>query len=161
MKYLLSLTILFISFTSNGQAMLSDANGIIFLNKNTVNTSLEGKRGAYFGEHDFGDDVTIRYSKFMSYYVSYEQQKAAYATEKMVVAKKPIYNAVKDLDKYFRKEVRKNNIPMEEAKERFETILDTAIKVRFYQTDQFESLLKSADSDEDLEQIFNKVKIQK
>jgi hypothetical protein len=140
--------------------MISDSDGIIFLNKNANTTTLDGKRGAYFGTHYFGDDVAQKYSKFMSYYVSYEKDKGAYATEKMVIAKKPIYNSVKDLDKYFKKEAKKNRIPTDEAKERFEKVLDTAIKVRFYRTYDFEALLKSAESEEEMEEIFNKVRIE-
>ena len=160
MKSLLSALLISTAFLSHGQAMLSDNNGIIFLNKNTANTTLEGKRGAYFGSHYFGDDIAQKYSKFMSYYISYEEQKAAYATEKMVIAKQPIYNAVKDLDKYFKKEAKKNKIPIEEAKERFEKVLDTAIKIRFYRTTEFEALLNTAESDEEREEIFNKVRIE-
>ena len=49
---------------------------------------------------------------------------------------------------------------IEEAKERFEKVLDTAIEVRFYRTYEFEALLKSAESEEEMEEIFNKVRIE-
>ena len=65
-----------------------------------------------------------------------------------------------DLDKYFKKEAKKNRIPIEEASERFEKVLDTAIKIRFYRTYEFEALLKKAESDEEREEIFNKVRIE-
>ncbi len=160
MKYILSLLLILSSLSLRSQAILSDSDGMIYLNKNTGGADLEGKRGAYFGSHYFGDDIAEKYSKFMSYYISYEKDNVAYATEKMVVAKKPIYSAVKDLDKYFKKEAKKNKIPMEEAKERFEKVLDTAIKIRFYRTYEFEALLETAESDEEKEEIFNKVRIE-
>lgn len=125
------------------QAQISNGSGVIFINKNTAeDSSLEGKRGGFFGTHSLGDSIQFAFDKFLKYYVEYESSGGAYATEKKVINKGEIYKSILELDKFYKKAVKKEEIPRADAVNRYFTVLSNAIAIRYYDTSNFENILK-------------------
>jgi len=157
--FLSFLTLLFFILGAHSQAIVSNDGGVFYINKNQKsNTNLNGKRGGFHGKHHLGDTVGLAFDKFLKYYVKYESTGGAYAAEKKVIYKENIYNSVIKLDKYFKKEIRANKIPKEEAKERLGIVLNTAIAIRFYDTTDFERMLSVTKDLERKEYFFNNIK---
>ena len=153
-----SLLFLLTSQFVNGQAMLSDGGGMIFINKNIAQEeSLEGKRGAYFGTHPLGDEIQLKYDNFQKRYIKYESSGGAYATEKRVIYKRPIYSSINKIDKYFKKAHKKKSMNLDEIVKRYSHVLDVANEIRFYNTTQFEALMSTAKSEEQMIQYYESI----
>ncbi|MEQ8241917.1 hypothetical protein [Fulvivirga sp.] len=150
-----------ISFNVNAQAMLSNDAGMIFLNKNeSPANALEGKRGGFYGNHPLGEAIQNKYDKFLKLYVKYESSGGAYATEKQIIFKRDIYNSINKLDRYYKKALKKNTIPIESIVEDYEHILDVANQVRFYDTNQLEMLISTAKSEEQIIKYYKSIKFE-
>ncbi|MEP2772871.1 MAG: hypothetical protein ABJH05_12030 [Fulvivirga sp.] len=162
MKNLIITAIVVLASTiSYSQAIINDGSGMIYLNKNESSAEdLDGKRGGYFGNHHLGDDVQKKFDRFLQLYVGYESSGGAYATEKKVIAKKDIYNSVQKLDKYFKKTVRKDEVELEDARKRMSHVLEVANAIRFYDTTQFELLVSTAKSIEQIEKYYKSIKFE-
>lgn len=162
MRFSIVIFSILLSIQVYSQAQLSTNSGIMYINKNqTSGSSLDGKRGGYFGQHYLGDTITMAYDKFLKYYVKYESTGGAYASEKKVIYKTPIYNAVQKIDKEMKKLVKTHAISREDGKNRLGAVLNSAIEIRFYDTSQFESILDQHMKDtERIERYFNALVIQ-
>lgn len=157
----ISLLLFFIVGVTHAQAIMSQSGGMIYLDKNEDESgTLPGKRGGYFGEHPFGYGITKSFDAFMHYYVSYVTESGAYATEKKVIDKPDIYNAVMNIDKELKKQARKGEIPQSQAADRLEKVLTIAVKVRMMETTQLENVLDNAKTPEQMEDIFNNIRFE-
>jgi len=160
-KFYFTVLIVFISITSYSQAILNDGSGMIYLNKNQGSAEqLEGKRGGYFGSHPLGENIQNKFDTFLKLYVEYQSSGGAYATEKKLIAKKDIYNSIQKLDKFFKKSVRKGDLAESEAIMRFSHVLDVANAIRFYDTTQFELLVSTAKTVEQIEKYYKSIKFE-
>ncbi len=161
LKNITLLTALLISSSAlYSQAQVSDGGGVIYINKNTAGEpTLDGKRGGYFGSHPLGDSIQVMYDKFLKMYVEYQSTGGAYASEKKIIHKEEIYNSIGNFDKYFKKMVRKDEISQSEAVRRYYLILSSAISIRYYDTSEFENILKATRDIEQKEKYFNNLTI--
>ena len=146
---------------SNGQAVLSNDGGMIYINKNvSPEDALDGKRGGYFGSHPLGEDIQEKYDRFLKLYIKYESTGGAYATEKQIIFKKDIYNSVNKLDRYYKKALRKENMSVDSIIEEYGHILDVANQVRFYNTQQLEMLISTAKSEDQIIKYYTSIKFE-
>ncbi len=160
-RILVIVGVLLLSWESSSQAMISTNGGVIYVNKNMgENESLEGRRGGLFGTHHLGDSIGNIYDKFLKLYVEYKSEGGAYATEKKIVYKRPIFDFVEDLDKLMKKQVRKGDITNNEARRRLGKVLQTANTIRFYDTTNLENLLKMNSDIKRKEELFSLIKIE-
>ncbi len=157
LSLILLLTLITGSFL-NAQAVMNNAGGMIYINKNeSSSTELEGKRGGYFGSHPLGEEIQKKYDQFLKLYVKYETTSGAYATEQKVIFKKEIYNSVNKLDRYYKKAIRKNDIPLDSMINDYSHVLDVANQIRFYNTQNFELLVGTAKSEEQIIKYYKSI----
>jgi len=138
------------AINSYGQSIASD-NGVLFLYPNENESARSSnRRGSYIGTHPLGESVAEKLNKFESEYTYYLKSSGAYATEEKITLKKPIYNAVKKVEKFYLKKVLKAEITNEIAAATFNLVLDNAIKLIKFQTIKVESDLKKLDNPEEI-----------
>ncbi len=149
------------ALTSHAQSIASD-NGVLFLYPNESESGKSSnRRGSYVGTHPLGESVAEKLNKFESEYTYYLKSSGAYATEEKITLKKPIYNAVKKVEKFYLKKVLKAEMTNEIAATTFNQVLDNAIKLIKFQTIKVESDLKKLDNPEEIIVYLNeKIKFQ-
>lgn len=135
MKYLGLILLVATAFADVlGQAIAADGGGAIYLNKNEADIDNSLKRGYYVGPHILGDTITMLLNKFENDYSYYKESGGAYSTEEKIVLKAPIYKAVKKVNKYYEKGVKKNKLAEASSYESMKRVLNIAIKLRNYDT---------------------------
>ncbi len=143
-KILVTCFILMTVLTVSGQAIVNNSgSGGVYLNKNESGSGGSAtKRGYYVGPHVLGDTITALMNKFENYYVYYEESGGAYSVEEKIIIKPQIYKAVKKVNKYYEKSLKKGNISEKEAYASMKKLLTKGIKLRDYYTENVERDLK-------------------
>ncbi len=143
------------AFTSSllAQAMVTESGGSIMLFRNESESDLlkKSKRGFYVGPHMLGEEITQKLDEFEKRYVYYKETQPPYPTLEKMVLKPKIYNAVKKMEKYYRKGALKSKIPLMEAQEKLTKVLDIGIKLMNYNTPVVEQYLASKHKEEEIE----------
>lgn len=154
--------ITFVVMPCAAQAVVSDSQGMMYLNKNESEPSDLGiKRGYYVGPHVLGDSITQLLNKFEEEYVYYKKTEGAYATEEKKNIKFSIYKAVHRVDDYYVKGIKKGKIDASrigEAKKNLKMILSKGIRLKSYFTVQVEEDLRKVKAPEEIILYFEKIK---
>jgi hypothetical protein len=125
----------------------------------SLEDELEAINSSNVRRHRMDMEVAKRLHLFEETYVYYSEAAPGAFSDKKVIRKPVIYKSIGKIDKYFRKQVRTGEITNGEASDELSAILDTAIILFYYDTDEFDQLLKGASSVEEEVRIFRKVKL--
>ncbi|GAB4396935.1 MAG: hypothetical protein OHK0053_12180 [Microscillaceae bacterium] len=166
-KQLFSVLISSFIFTPQLSAQVVSSSGgtgqvIYFENFNENEVSVK-ERGSYVSEHPFGEEIRQKLNKIENLY-TYEQADAvgagSYANTKTIVTKKPIYQAIKKLDRHYVKSASKGSMTAKEASKKLDRVLSLGIIVYNQNTAALESALLSVKKDIlKLEEVFFKIKL--
>jgi RecG-like helicase len=155
MKYIVLIVVSLIPFISKSQSVASD-DGVLYLYpNNSEDAKYSNRRGSYVALHPLGAEVTQEMNKFEYEYVYYVKSTGAYAVEEKIILKKPIYSAVKKVEKYYLYKTSKKEFTQQQSEKEFSEILVKAIKLAKYQTIKVETDLKKIKNPEDIINYMN------
>lgn len=136
-----------------GSAMAqSSANDDVFY-FNSADKS-QGENESQLGiDHFFGNEIGIKLEKLRKEY-TWTEFSVVKQMDVLNIDKPAIYNAVKKLERYYKKGVKKGLIDLEVAQKELSQILDIAINIRHQATSDFENFLNDMDTEEQLVSLF-------
>ena len=113
-----------------------------------------------YPKHQLGDEVAKKIYATQKIYVRHHQNNIGFSDNVIEVYKPIIYNAITKLESYFKKAVRKNEMPVSTASKEFSHCLDIAY-LAYYEnnTEPFEKALKKVKTPEDLLTVFNSIQV--
>lgn len=109
--------------------------------------------------HTFGGDVALKKEIFLNTYSVSTPIAPGNPGMRMVIQKPVIYNAVKELERYYKKQVRKSDMTRQDAKVYFSKVLDVAIAAFPNNTKLFEDELESRKDIEIIALIFQQATV--
>ena len=108
-------------------------------------------------KNNWGVEIARYYALFESVYV-YEEQPVEGDPNVVVRIRKPrIYKSIKGIESYLRKELRKENCSLENAREQIEQILKIGIAAISEDSDWFEKELKTIKDKKEQIALYNKI----
>lgn len=110
--------------------------------------------------HFLGNEVSYKMHLFKETYTYVEQGTPMSPGVKTIVRKPNIYYAVRKLNKYYKKQIRKDRIDETEARKRMVSILNKCFVIFDQDTTDFEDYLKSLKQPDDIEAAFDKIVLQ-
>lgn len=156
---LLMLALVAFTATSYGQASASSSGGTIILYKNSGDNEKSVNRGVYGSRHLLGEDIAEMFNDFEKAYVYYKQEGGAYGGRVKVIEKKPIYKAVHKVDKYIKKNVRKEKMSEAEGEKLMEMVLENAILLAEAETSKIEEDFSGLKKPEEILKYFERFEI--
>lgn len=150
-KVLIPLLFFLIPTVVNGQAVVSDGAGGIYLNKNESTSSNDKKKGFYVGPHILGDSITLLINAFENKYVYFQETGGAYNTEEKIVNKPNIYKAVNKVRKHYEKSFKKGKVNLNMAYFKLNKVYRLGIRLWDYQTYKVEKEIKQLKTVEEIE----------
>jgi len=163
------ITLTFFRFTS-AQYALSDAQ-VVNKTENKSSTSplpvfnfagysynyeLEKITNEMAGNHAFGDEIAKKMFLLGQKYTSEVELIPGNPQTKTVIQKPVIYDAVKRIEKYLRKSVKKGSLSIDQATYTLNKVLDVALCIRNADTKNFEVAIASSDSEDNKIDLFTK-----
>jgi rRNA maturation protein Nop10 len=112
-----------------------------------------------FSPHYLGDEVARKYAVLNDLYTYTISAEVMNTGKQTVISKPAIYNAVKKLNRNYRKLIRKKEISEEEARIKVNHVLDVAISVYTQTTDALENALRQARTHDEIAEVFERVKL--
>ena len=122
----------------------------------TTESDLSAVSKDIIGEHVFGDKVSQKIYLLESKYTYEVQIVPGNPQTKTVVRKPVIYEAVKKIERYLKKSVKKGEISLETASNEFATVLDVANNVVTADTKSFEQAISETDNTDSLINLLTK-----
>ena len=107
--------------------------------------------------HFLGDEIAVKLLKLKKTYTYKQAATPTDPVEKTVVEKPIIYNALKKMSRYYKKQVRKDKMTKAEAAEQYDHLLEIGLCVFSQDTDKFEQAIREARKAEKIEKVFMKV----
>jgi hypothetical protein len=148
-NFILISTIFLISFKGVSQKFEFD-----FLSSSLDETILKDHQ--YIKSHFLGTDVARKVKLVDLAYKWEDPPTPTRSTPLIKIEKQPIYFALKKVisPKYYKKKIKANSITKDQAIEQIIEILDIALMIRYQDTDEFESILRSLENGDDVVDIF-------
>lgn len=148
-NFILVSTIFLISFKGVSQKFEFD-----FLSSSLDETILKDHQ--YIKSHFLGTDVARKVKLVDLAYKWEDPPTPTRSTPLIKIEKQPIYFALKKVisPKYYKKKIKANSITKDQAIEQIIEILDIALMIRYQDTDEFESILRSLENGDDVVDIF-------
>ncbi len=100
-----------------------------------------------YGSHRLGKNVAVRKDYFLELYTRLESIAPGNPSTKVVITKPAIFNAVKQIEKYYLGRLKANTIGMEGAELGFVHVLEVAIAAATENSDSFEVALQQNKKD--------------
>lgn len=162
-QYTFLLFILMQFSNAYSQAVISEQNGTILINRNQSEEEIARnlKRGSYNESHLLGDSVSHELNEFEKAYVYYLPGSGAYATEQKKVIKPIIYEKIHFLDKNYTKMARKSLQSIPELRYKFIKILNIATPLVSFDTKKVDQDLSTIKDVQSIENYFLRIKFQK
>lgn len=134
-------------------------NTFVFRNTldDTANVSLDYSLA---GNHFLGENIARKMFLFKAVYTYIEKGTPMSPGDKVIVRKPTIYYAIRKLNKYYKKELRKDRMEKEVAIKKFGNVLDKCFVMFDQDTSDFEDYLKSLKRAEDIQKAFDNVVLQ-
>jgi len=112
----------------------------------------------------FGKEVACLRHLFETSYVTREKMIPGDPTERTVIKKQPVYNATRNIEKFYRKELKKGEIDKQQVIQDYSHVLKVAVAVvsaeSMESTESFEAELNNNKKDlSSLIEVFKKVKL--
>jgi hypothetical protein len=148
-NFILISTVFLISFKGVSQKFEFD-----FLSSSLDETILKDHQ--YIKSHFLGTDVARKVKLVDLAYKWEDPPTPTRSTPLIKIEKQPIYFALKKVisPKYYKKKIKANSITKDQAIEQIIEILDIALMIRYQDTDEFESILRSLENGDDVVDIF-------
>lgn len=112
---------------------------------------------AFVEEHYLGQEIALKFYLLKDAYTTIQPATPTSPTEKTIVSKPTIYYAAKKISRLYKKEVKKGIISEADAKSNLNKVLDVSLSIFHEETEEFESVLKSAKSSEEIYNVFSQV----
>ncbi len=112
---------------------------------------------SFVEEHYLGQDIALKFYLFKDTYTTIQPATPTSPTEKTIVNKQTIYYAVKKISRNYKKEIKNGLITEADAKSNLNKILDVSLSIYSEETEEFEAVLKSAKSSEEIYNVFSQV----
>ncbi len=127
-----------------------------FVFRNNLSDTLGEKiNPGEISSHYLGQAMAIKYHRFTSIYTYLSSASATSRTETTKINKPTIYYAVKKLNRYYRKQLRKDKIEEPEAFDQLAHILDVAYVIYNQDTEELEEALRQARKPEKISDVFD------
>lgn len=121
-----------------------------------IKKDIQSLNASMVKDHMLGTPVAKRLHLLEESYTYYYKSPGALSSRK-VVQKPAIYNSLYDIEKYFRKNVRKALQDKATASEKMSNFLEIALILLYKETEEFEQSLKNCESEQALIDTFEKV----
>lgn len=128
-------------------------------NNTLADTARSGFKYSMASEHYLGDIIAKKWFRFKETYTYVEKGTPMSPGDKVIVRKPTVFYAVRKLNNYYKKEIRKGRINPSDAIDEFGSILDKSFVIYDQKTDEFEELLKSSGKPKDIIKAFEKVEL--
>lgn len=149
-KYFICLILVVYGVVSYGQQS--------FVFRNTLDQATQVQLDySLSGNHFLGEEIANKTYLLKKIYTHIEKGTPMSPVDKVIVKKPTIYYSVRKLERHFRKEMRKDNITEEQAREKLNRVLDICISIYDQDTDEFEDYLKKQRKPEDILAAYDKV----
>lgn len=124
-------------------------------------SNFNGAEYAEIESHDLGREVACLKYLNDKLYVQKEMPVPGDPTVRTIIKKQDVYNAVRSIEKYYKKQVKNNVLSQEEAGRRFSQILKISISLIYEDdTDSFEkAVTEQKKNTENLIGLFNQVNL--
>ncbi len=114
---------------------------------------------AMIRSHFLGTEIARRIYLFENQYSHQSKAAPGAFSGRRVIHKPVIYNSIYQIEKHFKKQVRKENIDTENASYELSRYIELALLLLHEDTKEFEKALKKAESTNDLMNVFSQVEI--
>lgn len=108
-------------------------------------------------DHFLGKDVATGLSVLKSNFTFVPEPSPMNLNPASVVEKPYIYNSIKKMAGYYKKQVKKNGMPKEEAMEKLKDLMNISMTIRHLSTRDFEETLRKTKAPVDIEKVFARV----
>jgi len=108
------------------------------------------------GEHVFGDLIAKKVYLLDEKYKSEVALIPGNPQTKTVIQKPVLYDAVKRIEKYLKKSVKKGELPLDSATYTYNKVLDVALSIKNADTKNFEAAISNADTEDAKVELFTK-----
>lgn len=150
-KYYLVVALLFCSVLTFAQGQ-EEENPFEYSDRSDAIEEVEVP--GFFTKHWLGPEFTQRVYALRQEYV-YMPEKTPTNPEPSLVTEKPvIYNAVKKLDRYYKKAMKKGRMTESDVREKLSTIYAVGYSLRYADTADLEKLLWTIKKEDELEKMF-------
>lgn len=157
MQKLIALLLIFAGFTF--QLLAQDDTQFVFDN-NPHALDISSIEVNSFRDHPLGIEVSKKLELLESRYTYIVEATPTSPVDKTVVIKPVIYNSILKLYRYFKKEVRDENILLQDAKKELLNCLNIALIIYAENTEEFEDYLRKARKPEQILEVYGKVILQ-
>ncbi|MFW5759121.1 MAG: hypothetical protein ACOCYO_10605 [Bacteroidota bacterium] len=123
-----------------------------------MNKELEEINTAMIRRHQLGEEIAKRLHLFEKLY-TYESKSPGALSSRQIIEKPVIYNSINQIEKYFKKQVRKDQIAKANAADDFKSILEKALLLYYEDTKELESILSNRESIEKQITLFNNISL--
>lgn len=110
----------------------------------------------YVAEHYLGEEFTQKFYALKEKYVYKPEATVTTPYPASVTEKPSIYNSMKKLDKYYKKQLKKGNVNEEEVKKNLSKVLAVGFSIRYEDTTTLEKMLWKTKDITEIEEIFTK-----
>lgn len=117
---------------------------------------LEDINTALIRRHRLGEEIAKRLHLFEKLYTHESKSPGAFSS-RQIIEKPVIYNSINKIEKYFKKQVRKDQIAKTNAAGDFKSILEKALLLYYEDTKELESILSNRESIEKQITVFNNI----
>lgn len=123
--------------------------------------SFDGAEYAEVESHDFGKEVACLKYLNDKLYVQKEMPVPGDPTVRTIIKKQDVYNAVRNIEKYYKKQVKNNALSKDEASKRYSQVLKVSISLIYEDdTESFEkAVTKQKKNTENVIALFNQVSL--
>jgi rRNA maturation protein Nop10 len=149
--------LLWFTFLNGSVAQESDNDTLYFQNR--LAHAFSTSEVVASSSHYLGNEIARKYAVFNDLYTYTISAEVLNTGKQTVISKPAIYNSVKKLNRYYRKMIRKNEISEEEARTRYNHVLDVAISVFTQSTEALENELRQARKHDEIAEVFQRVKL--
>ncbi|MFY0686863.1 MAG: hypothetical protein JXQ90_06845 [Cyclobacteriaceae bacterium] len=104
-------------------------------------------------EHFLGEDIAVKMQLLKESY-TYKEKDQISNSERTVIEKPAIFNSVKKISKYYKKEIKKGKISEEDALTALNNALVIALNIRYQDTQAFEDYLWKAKSPDAMVDVY-------
>jgi len=154
--YMFKLGIILLFSVLTLQLVAQDEIQFVFEN-NPRALDINSVSGNGFRDHPMGNEISKKLELLKSRYTYIVPASPTSPTDKTVVIKPVIYNSILKLNRYYKKELKSENITLKGAQEEFLKCINIALIIYAENTDEFEQYLRKAKKPDQIIDTYNKV----
>lgn len=109
--------------------------------------------------HELGDSIACKLHIIENTFLIRYETKVGLSSSELEVQKSDLLESVEKLNKYYRKAVKKGNMPQYEASRMLSRYMDIAYTLFYEESSQFEKALSKAKTPEEIIALYNRVQL--